>query len=442
MYNTLNYFVASVDLQKHPLLTSREKTRGEYYTALSYIAQQAITNSTNIKGTISIECVSKRLVLYKQTLCPNYEGKSNEKDVKNAVSACLRRPWRAKQRIWMMCDLALILLDENLMQIGSSIIKEYLSKRGQAEIDVLTEGLTTGKTIYSRFPKAAAQIRQYLNNQTFLHSPERKIIFTANMSAGKSTLINALIGKPVARTSQEVCTGSVCYLYNKAFEDNKVHLSANSLTFDATENDLKSYQWSGAISIASYFARLIPDSTRLCLIDTPGVDTALHKDHTKQTHDALLWQHSDVVIYVVSPTNLGTDAEKKHLAWIHKNVPHDKIIFVLNKLDEYRNCSDSIEESIQGLREDLITVGFENPTICPVSAYFGFLLKMKATRQPLSADEEDEYSFLAKKFMRSAYDLSRFYSDSECLDTDTEEVVLCKRSGLYGLEKLIYGGKL
>lgn len=442
MCNTLNYFVESVDIRKHPLITSRKKTRVEYYTALSYIVKQATANITNQEGLIVREYISKRLDLYKQALCPNHVDVANEKCSVKAVSACLRRPWRAKQRIWIMCDLALVLLDRNLIQIGSTTIKQCLSKHSQAEIDALTEGLITESPIYSRFPKAEEQIRQYLNNQKFLHTPKRKVIVTANMSAGKSTLINALIGKPIARTSQEVCTGSVCYLYNKALEDNKIHLSTGKLTLDATDDELRSYQWNGAISIASYFASLMPEATQMCLIDTPGVDAALYKQHTKQTHDALLNQDYDSVIYVVSPTNLGTDSENKHLIWVYNNVPHEKIIFVLNKLDDYRSCSDSIEESIQGLREDLTKVGFENPIICPISAYFSFLLKLKLTGQPLSADETDEYAFFAKKFMRSSYDLSRFYVGSECLDTDTEEVALCKRSGLYGLEKLIYGGRV
>ena len=54
-----------------------------------------------------------------------------------------------------------------------------------------------------------------------IHNSEFPINVIATMSSGKSTLINALIGKPLARTSQEVCTGNLNYLYNKPFEDAK-----------------------------------------------------------------------------------------------------------------------------------------------------------------------------------------------------------------------------
>ena len=262
------------------------------------------------------------------------------------------------------------------------------------------------------------------------------------MSAGKSTLINALIGKPIARTSQEVCTGNVCYLFNKAYEDGKIHLSAQGLNLSATAEDLHGYDWNGHISIASYFTGIDSDVPRLCIIDTPGVDAALYKEHSKRAHNALLNDAYDTIIYVVSPTRLGTDAEKKHLQWVAQNLQKDKIIFVLNKLDDYHDFSDSIEESVHDFKEDLLKIGFENPVICPISAYFSYLLKLRMTGQALSEDESDEYALYAKKFKRSAYDLSHYYDGVQCLPTDSEEIALSKRVGLYGLEKIIYGGRL
>lgn len=223
-----------------------------------------------------------------------------------------------------MCDLALILLDKPLIQAAATIFKQSLPHKSQADIDILVDGLLNDGPVYSRYPQAEDQIRQYLMNQSFFSKTEVRIIVTANMSAGKSTLINALIGKHVARTSQEVCTGSVCYLYNKAFEDGNIHLSTNTLTLNATEQELQNYQWSGAISMASFFTRLVPTLSRICLIDTPGVNAALYKQHAKQTRDALLRQNYDTVIYVISPTNLGTDAERNHLLWVAKIFPMTK----------------------------------------------------------------------------------------------------------------------
>ena len=438
MYNTLHYLVESVDLRNHPLTNDTAKNRKSYYLALSYIVQKTVADHQIEIAADTKEYISKRLELYCEKLRTDIKTTNHKNKSIEAPASCLRWYCRAKQRLWLMCDLALILLDKPLIQAAATIFKQSLPHKSQADIDILVDGLLNDGPVYSRYPQAEDQIRQYLMNQSFFSKTEVRIIVTANMSAGKSTLINALIGKHVARTSQEVCTGSVCYLYNKAFEDGNIHLSANTLTLNATEQELQNYQWSGAISMASFFTRLVPTLSRICLIDTPGVNAALYKQHAKQTRDALLRQNYDTVIYVISPTNLGTNAERNHLLWVAKNIPHDKVIFVLNKLDNYRSCSDSIEESIQNLREDLNAIGFETPTICPVSAYFSYLLKLKISGQALSDDEKDEYAFFSKKFMRSSYDLSRYYTGCAITDKDTEELVLSKRAGLYGLENIIY----
>lgn len=168
----------------------------------------------------------------------------------------------------------------------------------------------------------------------------------------------------------------------------------------------------------------------------------MYKAHSRRAHDALLHNNYDAILYVASPTRLGTDAEKRHLQWVSQNLQKGKIIFVLNKLDDYHDFSDSIEESVHDFKDDLLKIGFENPIICPISAYFSYLLKLRMTGQALSEDEADEYARYAKKFMRSSYDLSHYYEDAQCLPTDSEEIALSKRVGLYGLEKNIYGGRL
>ena len=364
----------------------------------------------------------------------------NSKVGLNAVKYCINGFWKRKIRLMLICDIALILLDNSLITNAVSIINSILPQRKQAEVNRILVLLSNSADIDKRVSFIEPLITQYRLNQSFLSQKEHRIIVTANTSAGKSTLINALIGKPLARTSQEVCTGNVCYFYNKAFEDGNVHLATKTLTMSATDEDLYNYEWAGHIAIASYFAHSTPLIPKLCVIDTPGVDAALYRKHTDITYAALLYEKYDTILYVVCPTNLGTDAEQKHLKWVAQNLSQKRIVFVLNKLDNYHNRSDSIEESVQGLKEDLLKIGFQSPIICPISAYFSYLLKLKMTEQALSDDESDEYSYLSKRFNRSSHDLSPYYSNTAPKEDESEEVTLCKRAGIYGLEKMIYGG--
>lgn len=435
------FFVEALDTREHPIKKAKMKIQAEYITALTYIVEKTISEA-NCPQTETKKYVAERLHLYQNQLFADVPITNiNEKTGTNCLTA-FAKPWRTKYRFVLVCDVALILLDGALVLRATEIIKERLSVKKKADIEHVHSLLRSKQEVERKYLPTLPLLNQYRANKDFFSKEERRIIVTANMSAGKSTLINALIGKPIARTAQEVCTGNVCYLFNKAYEDGNIHLLTQGLNLSATADDLHDYDWNGQISIASYFAGIMSDIPRLCIIDTPGVDAALYKEHRKRAHDALLNENYDTVLYVVSPTRLGTDAEESHLQWVSQNVQKEKIVFVLNKLDDYHDFSDSIEESVHDFKEDLLKIGFEKPIICPISAYFSYLLKLRMTGQALSEDEADEYSLYSKKFMRSSYDLSHYYEGVQCLPTDSEEIELSKRVGLYGLEKIIYGGRL
>ena len=173
------------------------------------------------------------------------------------------------------------------------------------------------------------------------------------MSAGKSTLINAMAGRPLFRMAQEVCTSTVCQLYNKAFDDGAIDLSAEKLQLCANVSDLRNTKWEQPVAISVGFVGEFAQMGRICMIDTPGVDAALHERHGKITYDELKQTEVDRVLYVMNPTSLGTDAEWKHLQWVAQQIPHEKIFFILNKVDDYRPECDDIAQSIESLREQI-----------------------------------------------------------------------------------------
>lgn len=434
------FFVESLDIREHPIKKAKKKTRKEYITALSYIINKTIEDADDAQ-TDAKKYVIERLRLYSSQLFAGLTTTNTGKTQEKRCVSAFAKPWRSKYCNMLVCDAALILLKDDLVLHAMEIIKESLPFKYKAGVENIHLLLHSTQEIEKKYLPSAPLIRQYRANKDFFQREERRIILTANISAGKSTLINALIGKPIARTSQEVCTGNVCYLFNKAYEDGNIHLSKQELDLSATANSLRNYDWNGNISIASYFTGIMPDLPRLCIIDTPGVDAALYREHSERTHDVLLNGEYDTVLYVVSPTRLGTEAEKKHLQWVVQNLQKKKIIFVLNKLDDYRDFSDSIQKSVHDFKEDLLKIGFENPVICPISAYFSYLIKLRMTGQAFSEDEADEYALYSKKFRRSSYDLSHYYEGVQCLPTDSEEIELSKRAGLYGLEKIIYGGR-
>lgn len=214
-------------------------------------------------------------------------------------------------------------------------------------------------------------------------------------------------------------------------------------TINANDEELLSNDWDKKKYIATYFNLSFHQNERWSLIDTPGVNSSMNKQHGRITRSTLEQREYDAIIHVLNAQQLGTDEEIAHLRWLKKHVQDRLIIFALNKLDVFNSKEDNIDSSMDLVRADLEKIGFENPIICPMSAYFAFLLKKKKLGACFTEDEQDEYDLYVKKFKRSAYDLSRFYPQIQIKSNDDEFTVLMKKCGFYGFEKVIFGaGKL
>lgn len=323
---------------------------------------------------------------------------------------------------------------------GRLVLKELKTSVTEAyheSLDKLYESLYHGKPLPFEKKAFSELIYCWEKNQEFLEKPVTKILVTANMSAGKSTLINALAGKKVARTSQEVCTGNNCFIYNKPYEDNQVALQTSKLNLDAEEEELQKYDWQNSISMATNFRCFYKQTSRMCLIDTPGVNSSMSRQHRKIAREALTQEKYDILLCILNANKLGTEEELEHIKWVSDNIPKDKVIFVLNKLDDFRS-EDNIQASIEGVKKDLNVIGYEDPIVCPISAYFAYLLKKKKYGDILTEDEEDEYLLYSKKFGKQEYDLSPYYEAKS--EEDMQIDPLYKSCGIYYLEKILYGG--
>lgn len=327
--------------------------------------------------------------------------------------------------------------DEKKGRVVLKELKTFITEAYHESLDTLYESLYHGKPLPFGVKVFSELIYCWRKNQEFLEKPVTKILVTANMSAGKSTLINALVGKKVARTSQEVCTGNNCFIYNKPYEDNQVALQTPELNLDAKEEELQKYDWQNSISMATNFRCSYKQTPRICLIDTPGVNSSMSRQHRKIAREALIQEKYDILLCILNANKLGTDEELEHIKWVSDNILKDKVIFVLNKLDDFRS-EDNIQASIEGVKKDLNAIGYENPIVCPISAYFAYLLKKKEYGDILTEDEEDEYLLYSKKFGKQEYDLSPYYVAKS--EEDMQIDPLYKSCGIYYLEKILYGG--
>lgn len=435
----LNNFVTSYSIEIHPLARSKKKAKIKYYCALDYFVRECANDA---------EYVNARLAQYYNMFFENNSistltGKKRDNAIRSIINEWYR-PWIWKYyyRYWLMCDIAIILADKGAITTAQEIMSEYLNKRQFPLLEALVTTFYSDDVIPQKLLFAEGLIQQFRANRRFAEQPEIRVLITANISAGKSTLINALVGKPVTRMAQETCTANLCYIFNKPFEDKSVHLLASPLNLNATDVDLMSGERTNISYIASYFRTMVQPKARVCFIDTPGVNSAINREHGKLTRKALADEKYDKLIYVLNADKLGTDEEFCYLKYISENVPKVKVIFVLNKLDDFKSKEDSIAASIEGVRKDLLQLGYENPVICPLSAYFALQLKMKQNGELFTEDEQDAFDLYVKKFSKAEYDLSSFSDEIttpiRLLEDELSEFGL--KCGLYGLENILYGG--
>ena len=283
-------------------------------------------------------------------------------------------------------------------------------------------------------------------NRRFLAQKEKNIIVTGTMSAGKSTFINALIGKNILKTKLSSCTAKNHFIHNKSGEDGFTYKYDKYLTLNATNEDLltnNSENKSNIISIVTKFRLFTNINDRLCVIDTPGINSDRNLDHKDITQNIITMEHQkdDLMIFLINGHHPLTDDEKNHLINI-KNNYSGKIVFFINKVDMYDPEEDTIEEVIKDTKILLENIGFKNNLVFPISSKAGYLAKRKIFDDDLNKDELNDLNILTLKFKEEYFQFDKYFrafdklSNFADIENDDYKKVLL-HSGIISIENII-----
>ena len=204
----------------------------------------------------------------------------------------------------------------------------------------------------------------------------------ATMSAGKSTLINALLGKKLMPSSQEACTATISEIQDNDKEIFEAQAFDKDGNLCATSNDLNletMKEWNSnekisKVEIKGDIPFVNADDTRLILMDTPGPNNSRDKAHQETTMRALSESSKTLVLYILNATQLGINDDNNLLNMVSESMKvggkqsKDRFIFVVNKLDEFFNEDDDVESALDKVRKYLEDKGIDNPNIYPASA--------------------------------------------------------------------------
>ncbi|WP_214710826.1 MULTISPECIES: dynamin family protein [unclassified Exiguobacterium] len=229
---------------------------------------------------------------------------------------------------------------------------------------------------------------------------EFEITVVATMSAGKSTLINALLQQKIMPSSQEACTATISRIKDI---DQSTFTAIPHPTFgeplEAIENvsleemtRLNSDESISMIELHGDIPFTDAKETSLVLIDTPGPNNSRDENHLKMTYKNLSESSKTLVLYILNATQLGVDDDSKLLDMVAESMKvggkqsKDRYLFVVNKLDQFRKGEDDVEVSLNKVRKYLANRGIHDPNIFPAAA-----LPALDIRQLMNqADEVDE----------------------------------------------------
>jgi len=278
------------------------------------------------------------------------------------------------------------------------------------------------------FASIQADIQRAL---TALREQRYQVAAIAAIKAGKSTLLNALIGADVLASESEACT--VCRTDVRPIPADQrprlweyregsrvpVELAAGDAAtirqqfldrthaIRATGNRDRTlrFELEHPIDALSQF----PALTGLTLVDTPGpnewsgagFDTAA----LKETALAAL-RTCDAILFLLDYTSFKDRTNAELLQELIEQRreffvgQRGRLYFLLNKIDCYAEGDRPLEEVIADLQELLQTAGIPEPQIYPISAWQGLLAKLIASDRATETHRKNFQRFFSGRYVR------------------------------------------
>lgn len=405
--------------QNHPVSRENDEFKIKYVNILEFFYNKYCTNDDFARQKLNIY---KKAILEECLLKYVYRADRAGKYLKNIIFFKINKKngkWRIfSYRFILAIDCLFICAFDN-ENLGKKIItnlklmsNDFLGFFINKKYDALYLMLYKEKNLIPNFYDIDFLLSKWWINKNQLSKPIKKIVVTANMSAGKSTLINALIGKKLLQAKNEACTSREYQIINKSFEDGLISAFDKTLNLNVSLDELKNDEKNSLdkIYIGTYFNGL-GNKQRFCFVDTPGVNYSKNIRHEQLTKKIIEQKDYNKLVYVINSNYLGTNDDVQYLEYIAEKVKDKEIIVVLNKLDNFDIDEDNIKESIDKVYKDLQRYGLKNSKVCPISAYAGLLAKRKIAGEELSRIESRKLENYVYQFEEPEYSLSVFYED-------------------------------
>ena len=242
---------------------------------------------------------------------------------------------------------------------------------------------------------------------------ECEVAVISTMSSGKSTLLNALLGRELMPSKNAACTATIArikdvdgaYGFNaKCLDENEnivveevKNVSADTMS-SFNENESVSY-----IDVEGDIPFVESHDIQLVLLDTPGPNTRDHK-HREKIY-SLINESDSLVLYVLNATQLGSIDDNLLLSYVSKAMEKsgkqakDRFMFVVNKLDDYDlENGDSIKKAYNDIVSYLKSHEIVDPNIYFISAKAALITRLIKNNYPVTKKQNREFEAAKELF--------------------------------------------
>lgn len=253
---------------------------------------------------------------------------------------------------------------------------EISPKVDKLQVDVIAE-MNKLAQLSSRNDNLPQVTSTFNAAKDMIEHPSYNIVVCGEVKKGKSSLLNAIVGKDILPVNNEIATSQVFRITNSAVESfslvftdgtrktiNREKLSRYGSQVDATLQTQEIFR----DHTLSYIEVNIPVAflpNGVSLVDTPGLG-ALYKSHEWITQNYV--KNASAVVFVMDPERPLVEKEKEFILKVLDITPH--ILFVMTKIDMY---NEDVCEEILARNEELLALIYAEkemkaPHIYPVSS--------------------------------------------------------------------------
>ncbi|GIP45121.1 hypothetical protein J45TS6_35800 [Paenibacillus sp. J45TS6] len=416
-----------LNLENHPVRRKNYKFRVTYFTLLYAALQAGARNEEQVKDILN---TYRKYFIIKDSdyyQIQTFIDEGNEKLFDYLRS--LIEDEKFTQSVYsklLFGEMLFFELNGNDEFNFNSIIRLYADyckfpQSMEVEIKSLLIKMIAGEEVEGLFKLKRLKVFKYLQNavNAYLLQEQVKsfnVTVIATMSSGKSTLLNALLGKKIFPSENKACTSTCLKFTNRPKQVREIGLATGQHTdtrWNLTYDDIA--RWNGDSGIEQIEVEGNMNSIsmlkkfNISFIDTPGTNNSRNRHHEEITQEILEQKKSNVILYVLNAANLAPEDDKILLQQVIKHLGDQQIIFLLNKTDQLDlEAEDSIAESLNIAKSHLMELGVASPVIVPISSYAAGLFRDILDNRALTKRETRDALTLLELFRIPLYDMNQY----------------------------------